>query len=162
VLAIEVNVAESCAPVDGRPLREAVQAIVRDAGFERGSISLAIVGDATIHALNRRHLGHDYSTDVLSFVLESGEGWLEGEVIASMETAARRAPEFGWTAADELLLYVIHGALHLVGHDDREPDARRAMRAEERKYLSRSGIELREDAEDANSDDKQRERAQDR
>jgi probable rRNA maturation factor len=162
VLAIDVNVSESCAPVDGRQLREAVQAIVRDAGVERGSISLAIVDDATIHELNRRHLGHDYVTDVLSFVLESGEGCLEGEVIASLETAARRAPEFGWTAAEELLLYIVHGALHLVGHDDQEPDARRAMRAAERKYLSRSGIELRETAEDASSDDKPRGSTRDR
>jgi len=159
VLAIDVNVSQSCASVDGRPLREAVQAIARDAGVERGSISLAIVDDATIHELNRRHLGHDYATDVLSFVLESGEGWLEGEVVASMETAARRAPEFGWAAADELLLYVVHGALHLVGHDDQDPEARRAMRAAERKYLGRSGIELRVSAEDASSDDHPRGRA---
>jgi probable rRNA maturation factor len=157
-----VNVAESCAPIDERQVREAVQAIARDAGIERGSISLAIVDDATIHELNRRHLGHDYATDVLSFVLESGEGWLEGEVIASMEMAARRAPEFGWTAANELLLYVVHGALHLVGHDDQEPEARRAMRAAERHYLSRYGIELPADAEDPGNAERRSGRGGDR
>ncbi len=60
---------------------------------------------------------------MLSFVLEQGEGFLDGEVVVSAETAQRAAPRFGWSAAEELLLYVIHGTLHLAGYDDATPGA---------------------------------------
>ena len=62
---------------------------------------------------------------MLSFVLEQGDG-LEGEVVVGAETALRAAPQFGWSPHDELLLYVIHGTLHLVGHDDATPGRARA------------------------------------
>ena len=92
---------------------------------------MAAVDDRTIHQLNRRYLDHDYPTDVLSFVLEEGPGTVEGEIIVSGDTAAASAPGYGWPAQDELLLYVIHGMLHLVGYDDKSPaDAARMRQAE--------------------------------
>ncbi len=94
---------------------------------------MAAVDDRTIHQLNRRYLDHDYPTDVLSFVLEEGPGTVEGEIIVSGDTAAASAPGYGWPAQDELLLYVIHGMLHLVGYDDKSPaDAARMRQAEAR------------------------------
>jgi probable rRNA maturation factor len=107
-------------------------------------LSIAIVDDATIHELNRRYLEHDYPTDVLSFTLERDNEHLEGEVIASAETAARSAADYGWSADDELLLYVVHGTLHLVGHDDGTPDERAVMRRLERRYLASFGLQCRE------------------
>ena len=73
---------------------------------------------------------------MLSFVLERGEGFLDGEVVVSAETALRTAPRFGWSAAEELLLYVIHGTLHLAGYDDATPEQQAAMRGRETEYLA--------------------------
>ncbi len=115
-------------------------AIVRDAGVAQGSLSIAIVDDPTIHELNRRYLEHDRPTDVLSFTLERDAERLEAEVIASHQTAERVAASFGWTAADELLLYVVHGTLHAVGYDDTTAETRAAMRAAERRYLALAGL----------------------
>jgi probable rRNA maturation factor len=98
------------------------------------------VDDATIRPINARHLGHDYATDVLSFLLERTGDRLEGEVIVSAETAHRDAPRYHWTPADELLLYVIHGTLHLVGYDDLEPELKRRMRTQERLHLKEFGL----------------------
>ncbi|MBX7075019.1 MAG: rRNA maturation RNase YbeY [Pirellulales bacterium] len=128
--------------VDANRLRRAVRAIVRDAGLADAEISIALVDDPTIHQLNRRHLRHDYPTDVLSFLLSDEGASLEGEIIASADTACRMAPSIGWPAADELLLYVIHGALHLVGHDDRDAQSAAAMRDAERRFLSRMRVSL--------------------
>ena len=87
----------------------------------KATISVAVVDDDAISELNGEFLGHQGPTDVLSFVLEQGEDFLDGEVVVSAETAQRAAAEFGWSAAEELLLYVIHGALHLAGYDDATP-----------------------------------------
>ena len=101
--------------------------------------------DQSIHTLNRRYLGHDSPTDVLSFLLEKVDDYLEGEVIVSVQTAAARAPRYGWTTADELLLYTIHGVLHLVGYDDRQARARKRMRERESYYLTQFGVEPQAD-----------------
>lgn len=138
--------------VDEARLRRAVAAVLGDAGIARGSVSIAVVDDPKIHELNRQFLAHDYPTDVLSFVLEAQPGELEGEVIVSADTAARMAASFDWTADDELLLYVIHGTLHLVGYDDLEDEPRQQMRAAEQRYLALFGLTARQQrpGDDAN------------
>jgi probable rRNA maturation factor len=144
MLSIEITDHQESLRFDADRLKKAAQAVLGDAGIVAGSLSIAVVDDPEIQALNRRFLGHDYPTDVLSFALEREGNRLEGEVVASAETAVRSAPQFGWTADDELLLYVIHGALHLVGHDDTTDELRAAMRTAERRYLSAFGLELGE------------------
>jgi probable rRNA maturation factor len=127
-------------PVDEGRLRSAVRAILKDEAITSATISVAIVDDATIRRLNRDYLRHDSPTDVLSFVLDRAAGSLDGEVIVSADTAAAAAEQFGWTAADELLLYVIHGTLHLVGYDDQNHPALMEMRDRERKFLADFGL----------------------
>src|SRR5262249_20275480 len=140
MLSIEISIEHAPFTIDQARIRRAGEAILREAGFGAATISIAIVDDPTIHELNRQYLSHDYPTDVLSFLLEKEDNRLEGEVICSADTAARSAAEFGWSSDDELLLYAIHGLLHLVGHDDDTPEAREAMRQAEAKYLAAVGL----------------------
>ena len=70
----------------------------------------------------------------MSFVFESGLR-TDGEIIASWDTACRLRAAAGWAAEDELLLYVVHGLLHLAGLDDINPDQQARMRAMEQAYL---------------------------
>lgn len=102
------------------------------------SLSVVLVDDPEMHALNRQYLAHDYPTDVLSFPL--GTRPLVGEVVCSVDTALREARARGHPAADELLLYLVHGSLHLLGYDDHDPGARRRMRAAERRWLRALGV----------------------
>ena len=118
----------------------AVREILSDAGYTAGEVSIAIVTDEAMHSLNRQYLEHDYPTDVLSFVLEAEEEHLVGQLIVSAEYAASEASKFGWTTDDEVLLYTIHGALHLVGYDDQEPELKAEMRQQEKVYLARFGL----------------------
>lgn len=138
-LLIEVADRQHAVAVDEARLRRAIEPILLDAGIVQARLSVALVDDPTIHELNRRYLAHDQPTDVLSFVLERRGSALEGEIVASGDTARRVAAELGWPAADELLLYVIHGALHLVGCDDADDAQRNQMRRRERHYLLRAG-----------------------
>ncbi len=139
-ITIEVNDEKSQLPSDTR-LSQAVRMIGADASIARAQISVAVVDDSTICRLHRDYLEIDEPTDVMSFVLDRSDDSLEGEVVASAERAVAVAPQFGLPASDELLLYVIHGTLHLVGYDDVTPETRAEMRRQERVYLTRFGID---------------------
>lgn len=162
---IEIANSQECIEIDEAFLLEVASRTLAEEGVIAAEISLAIVDDPTIHDLNRRHLAHDEPTDVLSFLLASGDPpsattdsrgasrsglrsagcrgagkILEGEVIASAETAARRAPDFAWSPHDELVLYTVHGLLHLAGYDDLTPAEKRLMRRRERAILALWGL----------------------
>jgi probable rRNA maturation factor len=140
MFTIEINNQQNRLTIDTDRLKRAVEMILTEEGVEAAAINVAIVDDPTIHDLNRRFLDHDEPTDVLSFVLDEEAGRLEGDVIASADTAARIAAQLQWPASDELLLYAVHGTLHLVGYDDLDPDSRSEMRERERHYLAKFGL----------------------
>ncbi len=125
--------------IEPRRLRRAVRTVLRRARLQTARVSLALVDDRTMARLNRRFLRHAGPTDVLSFLLERSPGYLEGEVVVGADVARRAAPRYGWPAQQELLLYVIHGALHLVGYDDAQPRERARMRRRERELLAELG-----------------------
>jgi probable rRNA maturation factor len=138
-LHVELALRHTSLVVDPRRLRRAVRLVLQGEGIARGEVSVAVVDDAEIHELNRRYLQHDYPTDALSFVLERRDGYVEGQIVVSAQTAQRTAPRFGWTGQDELLLYVVHAALHLAGYDDSTPQQAALMRRREDDYLARLG-----------------------
>ena len=119
-------------------VRALVARILAGEGLAARGIGIVLADHAEVLRLNREYLDHDYETDVLSFSLdESGpaQGFVEGEVIVDLDTAAERAAEFGETYAREALRYVAHGLLHLCGHDDDTPAQKAAMHALEDRYL---------------------------
>jgi probable rRNA maturation factor len=144
--AITIAIAneQDCLPVDRRLVRRAVRSVLRHAGVRKASISVAVVDDATIAQLNWRYLRHRGPADVLSFALDQSDG-LEGEIVVGAQTAVRTAPQYAWPAGDELLLYVIHGMLHLVGHDDTRADLRAEMQKRETEVLEKLGIKRNKD-----------------
>jgi probable rRNA maturation factor len=96
-------------------------------GVSRAQVSLVFCGDERITGLNHQWLEHDGPTDVIAFGLsEEGED-PEGEVYIDLEQAARQAPEYGVSLDEEVRRLVVHGLLHLLGHDDLQAGARRRM-----------------------------------
>ena len=138
-ITIEIADRQTCLPLDRPLLRRAVRGVLRTAGVRKARISVAVVDDATIARLNWQYLRHRGPADVLSFLLDESDG-LEGEVIVGAEAALRTAPEYGWPPHDELLLYVVHGTLHLVGQDDVRPALRAEMQKRETDILAGLGI----------------------
>jgi rRNA maturation RNase YbeY len=104
----------------------------------RSELSIALVDDDEMAALNREHRGRPGPTDVLSFSLLEGDhepyrGRLLGDVVISVGTARRQARRAHRSFDAELLRLLVHGTLHLLGHDHkRDADARR-MQSEERR-----------------------------
>lgn len=140
--AIDVDISDTQAHlrVDPRRLEAQARAVLEAQGVSSGSISLAIVDDATIHLVNRDHLDHDCPTDVISFDLGGGDDEIHGELVISAETARREAASAGLDPGDELTLYLVHGLLHLCGFDDLDPESRAAMRAREAEVLRLIGV----------------------
>jgi len=128
--------------IDQEALAAAARLILSDHGITQGELSIAIVDDPAIRILNKQYLQHDYETDVISFVLDEDEsiGRLDGQLIVSTDTAARESVEAGWSFEAELLLYVVHGTLHLVGYDDKSEPAIPEMRAAEADYMAKLGF----------------------
>ena len=135
-LQILFHQSETIRRCDTKRMQKAIRRIASDYGWTKGEISVALVGDVEIREINKQHLSHDYPTDVISFDLTEGDELLEGEIIASVETADRDASSHKWGGDDELLLYVVHGMLHIVGLGDKTPSQVKEMRSEEAHYLA--------------------------
>lgn len=116
------------AQVSDERLMAAIRATLRRHQASRGRISVALVDDAHISRLNEIHLKHQGPTDVLAYDLRDGtgkeslfssDGEIDGEIVVSVDCAAREAEARGHDVDLELALYVVHGTLHLLGYDDR-------------------------------------------
>jgi probable rRNA maturation factor len=101
-------------------LRAVLQAAARALDVS-GEVALLLTGDATMRRLNARDRGRDEPTDVLSFPGPGGEAGL-GDIVISLDTAARNAPRFGRSLARELDVLVLHGFLHVLGYDHETDD----------------------------------------
>ncbi|EAQ78661.1 rRNA maturation RNase YbeY [Blastopirellula marina] len=139
--AVEITRRTQYAAPTDEAVRQAIAAVFAGESIEAYEVSVALVDDAEIHEVNRRFLQHDYPTDVVTFNLSADDDLLEGEIVISCQYAAAEAEKYQWPAKHETLLYVIHGALHLVGYDDHEDEDRLTMRRLERVYLEQVGLE---------------------
>src|SRR5665213_3662326 len=138
---VSIACPQEIVPVDRKRMREAVRVVLEGENVADAEISLAFVDDATIHRLNKQFLQHDEPTDVLSFPLsEPRSKKLCGELVIGAEVALAQATERGHDVQAELTLYVIHGLLHLCGHDDHDEADAAAMRERERHYLQQLGL----------------------
>jgi probable rRNA maturation factor len=141
MLKVAVACPQEVVPVERAHMRHVARTVLAGEGIEEGDISLAFVDNATIHRLNLRYLDHDEPTDVLSFPLgEPGSRKLAGELVIGAEVAKSQADSRGHAVGAELALYVIHGLLHLCGHDDKSEHRAIAMRVRERHYLRELGL----------------------
>jgi len=110
-------------------------------GLGASELSVSLVRDAEIRRLNRDYRRQDRPTDVLSFSLREGEfaavSRSLGDVVISLETAARQARENGFTVGEEVERLLVHGIVHLAGYDH-EVSAREARRMKRKEQQMRA------------------------
>jgi probable rRNA maturation factor len=104
-------------------------------------LSVLITDDASISELNRRYLGREGPTNVLAFPMNeqspSGHPRLLGDVVVSVDTAAKESTRWGEPLEETLFRLLIHGVLHLLGYDhERSPAKARRMEKEQERLLS--------------------------
>ncbi|MDP4219295.1 MAG: rRNA maturation RNase YbeY [Bacteroidota bacterium] len=106
-------------------------------GFTEVKLTIVLYTDDELLELNRRLLGHDFYTDILTCELEREGALLEAELYFSLDRASENALRYKVTLRNELARLAIHGILHLAGHEDSDIKAKNQMRQKERFFLRR-------------------------
>ena len=124
------------AKMDAKEVRARASRMLAALCLPKAELSILLCDDATIHALNRDYRKKDKPTDVLAFAMREGDyaelaGDMLGDVIVSLDTAARQAKEKRHPLDREITMLVAHGLLHLLGYDH-------ATRTEERRMTART------------------------
>ena len=118
-------------PIPRRRVAATAVRILKRFRIQRGEFSITFVGAQRMQRLNHRYHHRDRLTDVLAFDLrlpaQRRGRVMVGEVIIAPAVAAREAAHYGQRYAEELLTYVAHGMLHLLGYRDGTPRERRRM-----------------------------------
>jgi probable rRNA maturation factor len=144
--------------LDTRTLARVLERLLVEIGEDGSSVSLTFVRDRAMRELNREHRGKDAPTDVLSFPLHPPEAFerrgptrplvveepgmerMLGDIVISVDTAARQAADYDAPLAREIERLLIHSVLHLAGHDHMEPEERALMEREERRLAAAVGM----------------------
>ncbi|HET9777325.1 MAG TPA: rRNA maturation RNase YbeY [Gemmatimonadaceae bacterium] len=118
-LAIDISSSVRRLSVSRARIREAAISTFRAERVKDAMLSITFVGRAAISQLNRRYLGHEGPTDVISFGLRrvGRRGAVVGDVYICAEVARENAKRRGISAGEELLRLVVHGTLHVLGRD---------------------------------------------
>ena len=119
-----------------------VHKAVKALKFAPPFLSVAFVGEQRMRRLNRAYLGHDYVTDVLTFGKRQGDGLRRPpdtspfcEIVVCPAAAKRNAKQYGNSVEREMMLYVVHGILHLCGYDDHSSADIKRMRQKEQQIM---------------------------
>ena len=121
-----------------RTLRSDAVVLLMAIGRPRAELSVLLCDDEFICGRNAQWRQKDVPTDVLSFSMGGGD--LLGDVVISLDTAKRQAVERGHDLHTELRVLLVHGLLHLCGHDHEEAVDNAAMAAEENRLLATLGV----------------------
>lgn len=137
-------------------LRATLERLLAELGLPGATVSLSLVRDPEMRDLNRQHRHQDTATDVLSFPLyepdaferngrtrprRAAEGELMlGDIVISVDTARAQAAAYGAPLEREIERLLIHGVLHLCGHDHENAGERRVMEREERRLAAAIGM----------------------
>ena len=131
------------------PLRALVRSTLALEGARAGEIGVVLADDAALRELNRRWRGIDRATDVLSFPYELAEKHrsasrvVTGDLVISLDRMVGQARRHRVSRGRELARLVVHGTLHLAGHDHHRPGERKLMRAREARALRGAGGSIR-------------------
>jgi probable rRNA maturation factor len=119
-------------------VRKWLTGVARDHGHSINELNYVLLDDDALLEYNRRYLGHDEYTDVITFDGQTGTG-VSGDILISYSRIKENATTYDVTAQSELRRVMVHGLLHLLGHRDKSQPMREAMRKLEDKYLARLG-----------------------
>jgi len=130
--------------IDPRLLKQIVLALFAELEITEAELGISLVAAREMALVNETFLQHEGSTDVITFdhldprpQTPDPRPQLHGELFICVDDAVMQAKEFKTKWQAEVVRYVVHGVLHLMGHDDLKPDVRRVMKREENRLVQR-------------------------
>jgi len=111
--------------IDIKKLEKLAENFLKHYKIESKEVSIAFVGDKAIRGLNKKYRKIDKATDILSF--EGGDKKYLGEIIIDYSQIKRQAKKYSKNIKEELNFILIHGLLHLLGHEDETEKGRKKM-----------------------------------
>ncbi|MBL7158781.1 MAG: rRNA maturation RNase YbeY [Candidatus Omnitrophica bacterium] len=132
-LKIEVSNLNKKRKIFHKDIKKVALAVLKKFGKKSVSLDITFVNDGMIKKLNKKYMGKPHPTDVLAFGLAGTP--LVGDIYISSDTAKRNSRVYGTGFAWEVILYTIHGVLHLMGMTDKTKKERIRIRKMETKIL---------------------------
>lgn len=114
-------------------IKKAVESAIIGENIKDADISIVLLDNDDIKAINEEYLQHDYPTDVISFPLESEP--LSGEIYIGLGVAEAQSREYKVSLTNELQRLAVHGTLHCIGYDDESDEQKAKMTELEEKYI---------------------------
>jgi rRNA maturation RNase YbeY len=111
-----------------------IQRLIDMENKKAGNISFIFCSDDFLLDMNKKHLSHDYYTDVITFDYTENR-IVSGDIFISIERVKENADKFGVSFVQELSRVMFHGVLHICGYGDKSEDEERIMREKENYYL---------------------------
>ena len=102
-----------------------------------GNINFIFCDDEYLLKLNRKKLGHDYYTDIITFDLSENKNEISGDIYISVDSARNNSKEYNQSFTDEISRLMIHGVLHLIGYNDKNGKGKKLMTDKENLYLTK-------------------------
>jgi probable rRNA maturation factor len=127
---VSVKNLQNKVPVNSKKVVKTVQKVLSSEGIKKsGEITLCFVNDRKIKELNLKYLGKNNPTDVITFDMPEPKSSDEifADIVISTDRAISNAKVFKTSPLYELYLYIVHGALHLLGYDDKTPKQKKIM-----------------------------------
>ncbi|MEX2588820.1 MAG: rRNA maturation RNase YbeY [Chitinophagales bacterium] len=117
-------------------IKKWINLCILESGKESGTINYIFCSDAYLLEINKKHLGHDYYTDIITFDNSEKAEIIDADIFVSIERVKENAKNFGVAINMELHRVLIHGVLHLLGWNDKSPKEAQLMREKEDKCLN--------------------------
>jgi probable rRNA maturation factor len=127
-------------PKNKTALRQWISEAIKAEGFRLNELNYIFCSDEYLLQINRQYLDHDTYTDIITFDNSDTEKVIAGDIFISAERIRENAAKFKVSEADELHRVIIHGALHLLGYNDKTPVTKQKMTEKEDFYLNLRGF----------------------
>lgn len=139
-MKVDIRDLQNKVKIDKKEITKCAESILKKMGEGRTELSLLFVNDSHIKRLNRKYRNVNSKTDVLAFSMREGHGLpgdspILGDVVISIETAKREAKKRNVSTQKEVLFYLAHGILHLLGYKDETASDRKKMMLRQKELL---------------------------
>lgn len=137
MIEVALTVVSNDLPVSASLVKRAAVYVCMAESVKHAELSFVIINDGRIRTINRKFLGHDYVTDVITFPLE--HDMVSAEIYINGQQARRQARRHHVSVRNEMLRLVVHGTLHAIGYDDIKAASKKRMITIQEQYVSELG-----------------------